>query len=30
MKKIKEYFGEKNEISYAYAITRKEWSALER
>ncbi len=30
MKKIKEYSEEKNEISYAYAITRKEWSALER
>jgi RimJ/RimL family protein N-acetyltransferase len=30
MKKIKEYSDEKNEISYAYAITRKEWSALER
>ena len=27
MKKIKEYSDEKNEISYAYAITRKEWSA---
>ena len=30
MKKIKEYPDEKNEISYAYAITRKEWSTLER
>ena len=30
MKKIEEYSDEKNEISYAYAITRKEWSALER
>lgn len=28
MKKIKEYPDEKNEISYAYAITRKEWSTL--
>ena len=30
MKKIKEYPDEKNDISYAYAITRKEWSVLER
>ena len=30
MKKIKEYPDEKNEISYAYAITRKEWSVLKR
>lgn len=28
MKKVKEYPDEKNEISYAYAITRKEWEAL--
>ena len=25
MKKVKEYPDEKNEISYAYAITREEW-----
>ncbi len=30
MKKIKEYPDEKNGISYAYAITRKEWRVLER
>ena len=30
MKKIKEYPDEKNGISYAYAIARKEWSMLER
>ena len=30
MKKIKEYPDEKNEISYAYAITREEWGMLER
>lgn len=29
MKKIKEYPAGKNDISYAYAITRKEWSMLE-
>lgn len=28
MKRIKEYPDEKNHISYAYAITRKEWEAL--
>ena len=28
MKKIKEYPDEKNTVSYAYAITRKEWKAL--
>ena len=28
MKRIKEYPDEKNRISYAYAITRKEWSEL--
>ena len=28
MKKIKEYPDEKNRISYAYAITRKEWENL--
>ena len=30
MKMIKEYPDEKKEISYAYAITRKEWSMLKR
>lgn len=30
MKKVKEYPDEKNEISYAYAITREEWSQLNR
>lgn len=28
MKKVKEYSDEKNKISYAYAITRREWEAL--
>ena len=28
MKKVKEYPDEKNIISYAYAITRKEWETL--
>ena len=28
MKKVKEYPDSKNEISYAYAITRKEWEEL--
>lgn len=28
MKKVKEYPDEKNIVSYAYAITRKEWEAL--
>lgn len=28
MKKVKEYPDPKNEISYAYAITRKEWESL--
>ena len=28
MKKVKEYPDLKNEISYAYAITRKEWEEL--
>lgn len=30
MKKIKEYPDEKNEISYAYAITREEWKARKK
>ena len=30
MKKIKEYPDKKNGISYAYAITRKEWSMFEQ
>ena len=30
MKKVKEYPDAKNEISYAYAITREEWSQLNR
>ncbi len=30
MKKVKEYPYVKNEISYAYAITREEWSKLNR
>ena len=30
MRKVKEYLDEKNGISYAYVITRKEWSVLER
>ncbi len=30
MKKVKEYPDEKNIISYAYAITRKEWEALKK
>lgn len=28
MKKVKEYSDLKNEISYAYAITREEWNQL--
>lgn len=28
MKKAKEYPDEKNEVSYAYKITRKEWEKL--
>ena len=30
MKKVKEYPDEKNTISYAYAITRKEWETLKK
>lgn len=30
MKKVKEYPDEKNTVSYAYAITRKEWEALKK
>ena len=30
MRKVKEYPDEKNKISYAYAITREEWSLLKR
>lgn len=30
MQKLKEYPDEKNEISYVYAITRKEWEALKK
>ena len=30
MKKVKEYPDEKNVISYAYAITRREWEELKR
>ena len=30
MKKVKEYPDPKNEISYAYAITRKEWEELKK
>lgn len=30
MRKVKEYPDEKNGISYAYAITRKEWEALKQ
>ena len=28
MKKVKEYPDPKNEVSFAYAITRKEWEEL--
>ena len=30
MKKVKEYPDPKNEISYAYAITRREWEELKK
>ena len=30
MKKVKEYPDPKNEISYAFAITREEWEKLEK
>ena len=30
MKKVKEYPDEKNTVSYAYAITRKEWEVLKK
>ncbi|WP_295070153.1 GNAT family N-acetyltransferase [Ruminococcus sp.] len=30
MKKVKEYPDEKNTVSYAYAITRREWEALKK
>ena len=30
MKKVKEYPDPKNEISYAYAITRSEWKKMKK